>query len=381
MKFSTYAAALLWVLGALAGPLEAQEVPSEPAGEEVPPVAGSVPAPETDPAQELFLDNITVNVVNVEVVVTDKDGKPVKGLKPEDFEVYEDKRPMEITNFYAVEDGQPRADVAPEAPTPGDETVPGLPLEPLSVPEDQRLSLIIFIDHFNIHALNRNRVMRDVRQFLLQNVKSGDRVMLVTYTRSLKVVQRFTTDPRLVAAALNGMEKDSGFANLRDTERRDVLKNIDDAQSSTVAFGYARTYADSVYNDLTFTIRALKELVEQLAGLPGRKMILHVSDGIPMVAGQEIFTYVDSKYSTLGALNEAFSYDASRQFQQLAASANSNGVVFNMLDAAGLRTSTFTDASYQGAPGQGQLLDSTLIHNLQDPLHMLANLTGGRAIV
>ena len=377
MKTVRFAMAFFWSATVLGAPLVAQEsAPASP-----PALEGRARAEVVDAAQELFLDNITVNVVNVEVVVTDKKGQPVRGLKVEDFELFEDKRPMEISNFYAVDEGVPRGDVAAAQPAPEDEGIPGLPLRTLGVPEDQRLNLIVFIDHFNIHALNRNRVMRDVRQFLVQNVKSEDRVMLMSYTRSLKVEQPFTSDPRLVSAALAGMEKNSGFANLRDSERREVLRNIDDAQGEASAFGYARSYAESVFNDLTFTIRALKELVEQLAGLPGRKMVLHVSDGIPMVAGHEVFLYVDSKYTGSGVLNESFTYDASRQFQQLVATANANRVTFYTLDAAGLRTSIFTDASYEGSPGRGQLLDSAVIHNLQDPLHMIANGTGGRAIV
>ncbi len=376
MKMVRLTLVVLWLLAVLGGPLTAQSTGPVRS----PALEGRARLEVMDEAQELFLDNITVNVVNIEVVVTDKKGKQVRGLVADDFELFEDKRPMEISNFYAVDGGVPRADMAGGQPVPGDEGIPGVPLEALTIPEDQRLNLIIFIDHFNIHALNRNRVMRDVRQFLLQTIKSEDRVMLMTYTRSLKVEQRFTSDPRLVSAALSSLEKNSGFANLRDTERQEVMRNIEDARSGSAAFSFARSYAESVFNDLTFTIKNLKQLVEQLAGLPGRKMVLHVSDGIPMVAAAEIFELVDGKYPGIGAINETFNYDTSRQFQQLVASANANRVTFNTLDAAGLRTSIFTDASHQGGVGRGNL-DSTLIHNLQDTLHILAEGTGGRAIV
>ena len=40
----------------------------------------------------LFLDAVDVNVVNVEVMVTDSDGEPVHGLTAADFELYEDGR-------------------------------------------------------------------------------------------------------------------------------------------------------------------------------------------------------------------------------------------------------------------------------------------------
>ena len=51
----------------------------------------------------LFFDTVDVHVVNVEVVVTDKDGKPAVGLARDDFEVYEDGKRVEVANFFAVE--------------------------------------------------------------------------------------------------------------------------------------------------------------------------------------------------------------------------------------------------------------------------------------
>ena len=49
-----------------------------------------------------------VTVVEVDVVVTDKSGRPVRGLAREDFEIDEDGRPVEIATFSAVD--------VPEAP-------------------------------------------------------------------------------------------------------------------------------------------------------------------------------------------------------------------------------------------------------------------------
>ena len=376
-----------WVLALMlaTAPLAAQEASQAPAVPDAPEAeqADESPSPEpaeADSGQGLFVETIDVNVVNVEVFVTDRKGNPIRGLTQEDFELLEDGRPVEITNFYAVEDGRPvepgqkEKEEAPAVPQVG-------PLAALDIPEDQRLNLIVFVDHFNIHPLNRNRVIRDLRQFVTQTVRDGDRVMLVSYTRSLKIEQPFTTDPRLVSAAMSRLEKVSGHATLRDSERRDAMDRIEEARDSFSALSHARLYADSVYNDLTFTVRALKQFVETLAGLPGRKMVVHVSDGIPMVAGQELFQYVDSKFQDTAALNEAFSYDGSRMFRELVALANANRVSFYPLDAAGLRTYSSVSASEQGAPGRGPLVDSTLIYNLQDSLHFIANGTGGKAIV
>ena len=62
----------------------------------------------------LFFDTVDVYVVNVEVIVTDQDGNPVTGLTRDDFEVFEDGKKVELTNFFAVEDRQ--GVISPDAP-------------------------------------------------------------------------------------------------------------------------------------------------------------------------------------------------------------------------------------------------------------------------
>src|SRR5678815_2365177 len=46
---------------------------------------------------------INVNLVQVDATVTDKSGKPVTSLKPEDFEILQDGKPQQIVNFTYVE--------------------------------------------------------------------------------------------------------------------------------------------------------------------------------------------------------------------------------------------------------------------------------------
>ena len=288
---------------------------------------------------------------------------------------------MAITNFYAVEGGKPSA-----ASDPGPAMVArptGAPPAPAPVPEDQRLYLVVYIDNFNIQPFNRNRVMRELRDFLSENVTREDQVMLVTYDRSLNVRRTFTSDPALVAAALVELEKVTGHAVHHDSERRDVLRRIEESESPQQALGFARSYAESVFNDLNFSIDALKKTVDMLAGMPGRKAVLYVSDGLPMSAGQEVFYAVEQKFGqTAGAsLTEGFRFDASRRFRELAAQANANRVTFYTIDAAGLRTYSSISAENSGGAGQGIFVDQITMSNLQSPLQYMAATTGGKAII
>lgn len=348
-------------------------------------------APPSGEQEGFFMDTVNVNVVNVDVYVTEKGGKRVTGLTRDDFEIFENGRPIQITNFYAVEGGRPVAAPEEEAPAPQTAEAPGAPVpapatvERPPLPEDQRLRLVVYIDNFNLRPFNRNRVMRELRAFLGTKLNKDDQIMLVTYDRELHVRRSFTSDPGLIAASLLELEKVSAHAVHQDSERRDVMRRIEESQSAHEAENHARTYAQSVFNDLSFSIDALKEITNALAGMPGRKAVLYVSDGLQMIAGQDVFYAVQNKYGEQSvSLTEAFTYDASRRIQELAAQANANRITYYTIDAAGLRvydSSSAENTGHASAPGLSTLVDSVRISNLQSPLQMLAERTGGVAVL
>ena len=357
-----------------------------------PAFAAAPKAPEPPPPTPGFGESIEVNVVNVEVFVTDKKGNRITGLKMEDFEIYEDRRPVKITNFFAVEGGKtveespdliaPLPAATPGAPAAAAQVAP-TPVEGLedSAPEDQRLHLVVYVDNFNIRPQNRNRVFRAIREFLTRQLRPGDRVMLVSYDRSLHVRRSFTSDPLLIASALFELETLNAWGGQADNDRRDALQEIKDSADANYAVGRARQYAEALSNDVSFSIEALKEVVGALAGLAGRKAVLYISDGIPMVAGEDLFQAIDQKFQQAGgSLLEARSFDASRRFKEIVNQANTNRVTFYTLDAAGLRAPTAVSAEERDPTSSG-VVDGVYFSNLQAPLQMLAEETGGRAIL
>ena len=335
--------------------------------------------PSQDP-QDVFFDVTHVNTVNVEVFVTNKQGQPVNDLNAEDFEVYENGRLMEISNFYAVEEGRPRVPETVDTlaePDLGDPRV-GLP----KVREDQRLHLIIYIDNFNIRPANRNRVINRLNRFLRENLESEDRVMVVSHDRSLHVRQPFTSDRSLVTSALLDIQELSGNAVNRDAERRSVLEDIEAAPDAFTAVQYARSFADSVFTEMEFTLRALERQVNALSGLVGRKAMLYVSDGIPLVVAEDVFIAVDENFERSNARLDAMAYSYSGRYREIIARANSGGVTFYTLDAGGLQVHQSISADYGGTLSGGSrvFIDSVRTANLQEPLHLVADDTGGRAI-
>ncbi len=332
----------------------------------------------------LFIDTLNVSVVDLDVFVTDKKGNPVTGLTKEDFEVLENRHPMVITNFYPVVEGSvARSEPAPPVAAAVEEEAPeAAPQEeppPPPLPEKQQLNLVVYIDNFNIRPFQRNRVMRELRAFLRKHVHKGDRVALVTYDRSLHLRQPFTSNPAVISRALQELETVSGHAVHRVSERRDALEQIEDSTTEQEALSFARIYAGSIFNDISFTISALRDYVDGLAGVPGRKMIIYVSEGLPMRAGEDLFYAVQEKFKTTVGLTQIYDFDASRKFQALAAAANANRVSFYTIDAGGLRVYG-ADVS-ERTPSNGIHVDQIHTSNIQSSLQYLAEKTGGKAII
>jgi VWFA-related protein len=164
----------------------------------------------------------------------------------------------------------------------------------------------------------------------------------------------------------------------------------------------AASYADEEYRRTRETIGGLQRFIESLAGLRGRKAILHVSNGLPLVAGRGGMEYLIDVCSPAGlarganrdqSLNgriftgdvqlssaDSSRYDTSQAWHELAARANRNNVTFYPLQAIGLR-----DPTFPGADTPVRTLSPTAgvntSWNRQDALVMVAVDTGGAAIL
>jgi VWFA-related protein len=352
-------------------------------------------APAKAAADTSFIDIVNVSVVNVDVYVTDKKGNALNGLTRDDFELFENDRPVKITNFYSVANGKATAP-NPDTPAPGAQPpAPSAPLPPGvtpldldagKLPTDQRLRLVIYIDNFNLKPFDRNRVMRELRAFIGQKLAKDDELMLVTYDRELHTRRTFTNDPALIAQAMLELEKISAQGVHDDSDHRDFLQKINDSQTVTEAENYAHTYAESTFNDLSFSIDAIKKIVDSLAGMPGRKAVVYVSDGLQQIAGQDLFYAVQNKWGQqTSSMVTTLEYDTSKRFNELTAQANANRITFYTIDAAGLRGYESNTAQNQGPgvpnPGFNQLIDQVRYSNLQSPLQMMAENTGGQVIL
>ncbi|MEM6705945.1 MAG: VWA domain-containing protein [Acidobacteriota bacterium] len=348
----------------------------------------SAVAQEQSAPQDVYAETVNVEIVNIEVYVTDKAGNPIRDLSEADFEMLADGKVVPISNFYTVKSpiagaeggidaGPEEAEVA-EAPEP--EPVAE---EAQEVPPDQRLHVVVYIDNFNLTPFKRNRVLVELRQFLRNFLSPDDKIMLATYDRELNLRHPFTARPENINRALIEIEDISAQRIHRVRERVDLFNQIEEAETVTEALMFARNYAGSVRNDTSFTIDALRSIVDNLAGSRGRKAIIYVSEGLPMIAGEDIFYQVNQKWREQLSLNEAMEYDMSSRYRELANQANANRVSFYTIDARGLTVLAqgTVETELKGQAGERTFIDSVQNSNLQSTVQMLAERTGGRAII
>jgi VWFA-related protein len=359
--------------------------------------AAAPPAEAQDPT---FYESIDVNVANVEVYVTDKQGKRVLGLTKDDFQVFEDGQPVAITNFFAMSEGQPAA--PPERPGEAEEKAAAeAPAAAPAARPDQRLYLAIFLDNRTLVPATRKRVLDSVKEFV-SRLQPGDRILLAGYDNSVVIRQGLTNDPEALSAALEDVARAAPGGASRDSERQHILRQIDASDPVGGAQGgesqrsqAAIIIAQQLYQDIKLfgteqleetraALRALEQFVDSLAGLPGRKAVLYVSGGMSLRPAEALMRAWETKFGSLGPSVGFSPFDGRRDdatpfLKDLVDHANANRVTFYALGST-------TELSGVSAESTASTILTTEIAvtetmNLQSSLEMIADGTGGLASI
>jgi VWFA-related protein len=373
------------------------------------------PAAPSPPVAPGFGETMEVNVVNVDVYVTDKQGQRVTGLKKEDFEVYEDGKPIQVTNFEASEASERRAPAPEPAVAAAAPSSPASAPSPVAAPDpENRLSLVIFLDDLHLRPEHRARAVEQIRSFLARGARPGDRVLLATNGVDLRTRLPFTEDRAALDAALREAESLPTFGVQGDQGRRTAyttMMNLFQVWGcSQEMIRPVEAYAQQAQADALRTVGALKLTINSLAGIPGRKALLYVSDGLSISPGEELFEAAASvctgkaqallgipltaerqalgsgagtAYDPQQAALDAQKYSVAGRVSDLTAHANANRVTFYALQASGLQGTASADASFDTTERLLQTHDIQQIQttNLRGSLTALASDTGGRAIL
>ncbi len=239
---------------------------------------------------------------------------------------------------------------------------------------------MVFVDDVNLTAANRTRILQNTGRFLHTALKPGDEVMLVRYTETLEIRRQLTGDLATLDADLEAMLK-------LKTDIREYQLSLNNAIRSVSFSNFGDGFgpqAEAAMSDwaahessmVRGALNAVDSVVSWLAGVPGRKAVLYVSDGLPLVPGLDLFTIYtrapqSSEVSRRTPEMVAQRFDLTTRFRQTTAHASRNRVIFYPIEAYGTRI----DEGSQG------LFDDVSIANRQNGLRFLAEDTGGRALL
>jgi VWFA-related protein len=337
---------------------------------------------------------VEVRITKVDVIVSNKAGNRVTGLKPENFKLYEDGIIQPLTNFFEVQGMEvllPTAEKKVEKPP-----VPAEPL-PAAAPVIKN-KIVIYFDNWHLHPMNRNWSIKKILSFIEKNFPPGtnNEAMVVSLDQKLEIIQKFTANPQLLKLSINEVKKRSGQTLLRKRSKEDLRKELTGIVSDTSqynryalkdsyerALGYARNFVEAEQADLLFSLKSLNAVVTHLAGIEGKKILIYVSDGLPINPGDEAFSFLDQAFPRENARNEAMNYDATRAFKELTAKCNANEISLYPINAQGLESVLLSADKQDGwsvhARGAGMMRVGSRYQN--EALDMMAKDTGGVAIL
>jgi VWFA-related protein len=319
-------------------------------------------------------ETVNVTVAEVDVVVLDAKGQPVRGLTRDDFELTAGGRARPITNFYAGE----RAETTNGRPAP----VPSVAATPTAAADVQRPSRVVFyFDDAHIHQGSRKRALDQLRRFARERLNGHTAAMIVVADERMRIAQPFTSDAAAIERAIDGIEGQPAHALTRyESERRELIRSVNDtfgtpAADHDLTWQNFLAFADRERSRTEVTIASLEAALHVAEALDGRRTLVYVSEGLPLRPAEETLHAFKEEVTQFKRVDEIRN-DLSQRFYDLAKRCAASGVEFFALNPSGLRGSELT-------PEDQVPMDIDAMmqrENLRAPLQLLADETGGRLI-
>ncbi len=332
-------------------------------------------APPANPPQSVFGEQIDVRVVNVEVVVTDKQGNRVAGFTPEDFRLKVDGKVVPIEYFNEVRGGSAIA-LAESAGS----AVKGLPS--LAPGSPVGTSYLVFVDNFFSLATHRDGVLRSLKD-QLSRLGPDDRMAVVAFDgRKVEMVSSWSNSVRQLGAAIEKVigEPAQGLARVAEQRSFDSSRRLIGGSSFEPGPRASFTqrldieeieFADRLASQAEREVSAAVSTLRGFASPPGRKVMLLLSGGWP---------FSPADYVVNNPNRPILDRDVPRGdeiFRPLADTANRLGYTIYPMDVPGIE-GTVTDAS-QSSPSPTGLNIREQEH--EATLQWVAQQTGGRALL
>jgi VWFA-related protein len=371
----------------------------------------SIVSGQQTPAQDEPDDvvRISTELVQTSVMVFDKQGRFVEGLKPEQFELKVDGKPVQLSFFERVMAGTASEEKLIATAARGATTASTASSIPSSTSFRGR-TIVFFIDDLHLSADSVDRTRKTILEFVENQMAPTDQVAIASASGQIGFLQQFTELKAVLRAAIarlnyrpytvrdaenitmteyTALKIDQGDKDASDHYVEELLKasnyrnpggNLGPGSPSPFGgkssqgqtSGMPRESATRVVKEraqvllkqaasVTInTLSSLESLMRSSSQLPGRKLVFFISDGF----------YLNDRNTGFGD-----------KLKNITDAATRAGVVIYTIDARGLVS--MTDASSNRADPQGRLSRANIgeLSSSQDPLTALAGDTGGRALL
>ncbi len=239
-------------------------------------------------SQQPYIETFEVRLHNLDVVVTDRQGKSVSGLTKDDFVILENGAPQEVTNFsaYGESEGSARS-AAPaaqaEARAEARATAPR--------------KFIFFIDELALHPSSRNKLLKNAVNLMKSSMQPGDTAAVVRPIGDRNVAQEFTSDPKAIEKAIKDIlaASDVRTNTQMATEMRWLNQQLALASTLQEKNFVVRVYSDQARRRVEQRLGRLRAVVGSLAGVEGKKVLVLLTASLAAHPGREAFNLADIK--------------------------------------------------------------------------------------
>ena len=314
------------------------------------------------------------HLVLLDVVVTDKSGKPTPALQASDFQVKEDGKLQNIA--FLTPPNQTSINHVEPLPSGVYSNAPAYRM-PAGTPT------VVVLDAVNTSYRDQLYARRQMLNWLKSQYKPGQRAAIFTLTERLSLVQDFTGDPEILRASLEKVAvTEPAFSKAvpaTETPIEGLRVNSQEFEHLVAAFQrFQRSQMEYVaHRRAEVTLDAMRRLTRILGGIPGRKNVIWLAGGFPFTLNP------DALYD---------SGELSRMFQrpvQLQSGAESGEVLNpsqNSLYADQIREIAAQMATAQVAvypvDVRGLVISETQANgDVEETMREIARQTGGRAFI
>src|SRR6266567_3625182 len=330
----------------------------------------------------------TARLVNVNLVVTDSQGQPVRDLTKDSFVVLDGRNQQKIGFFSSADNGQPSPTSSSLNPDlySNNQADGGVTASPT----------ILLFDTLNSHWSSQGYGLERVRGFLRQ-IEPQDHIGIYVLGDDLKLVHDIKRDASDLVTAIR--RYDEGRSNA-PTERAAAKVTTGDPNLDRFLAGKENHYRfaaehpqPGIYTRTKLaeasqtTIASLQAIARQLSAVPGRKTLIWVTDRIGdmgwFVSDDLDESLGESRKRAGGKLSGTHSYRNGEDVERMVRLMNDAGIAIYPVSAEGLEAEDLGFRNTGGGdPSQGAVDD--VLSRLPDPrahadMSELASRTGGRA--